>query len=126
LVEDVLRPQRVELVSLSEQLDIRTPGGVLMLTMLGAVAQMERELIGERTRAALTYKRERGERLGATPLGFRTPGPGRVPVPVAAELEPVRFILSRRGAGAAFRTIAAELTVQGFKTTRGGRWVVAG
>jgi hypothetical protein len=66
--------------------------------------------------------RERGERLGATPLGLRTPGPGQLPVVVAAELEPVRFILSRRRAGAAFRTIAAELTVQGFQTKRGGRW----
>jgi hypothetical protein len=42
LVEDTFRAHHVELVSLSEQLDTRTPGGVLMLTMLGAVAQMER------------------------------------------------------------------------------------
>jgi len=98
LVEDVLRPQGVELVSLSEQLDTRTPGGVLMLTMLGAVAQMERELIGERTRAALAYKRERGERLGTTPLGFQTPRPGAAPEPVRQELEAVQYILQQRTA----------------------------
>jgi DNA invertase Pin-like site-specific DNA recombinase len=52
----------VDLVSLSEQLDTRTPAGLLMLTLLGALAQMERELIGERTRMALEHKRSRGER----------------------------------------------------------------
>lgn len=122
LVEDVLRPQGVELVSLSEQLDTRTPGGVLMLTMLGAVAQMEREQVGERTRAALAYKRERGERVGTTPLGFRTPTPGAPMEPAEWELEPVRVILARRAAGVPFRAIAAELRMRGERTKRGGRW----
>ncbi len=38
---------------------------------------MERELIGERTSAALAHKRDMGERLGTTPLGYRIPGPGQ-------------------------------------------------
>lgn len=120
LVEDTFRAHQVELVSLSEQLDTRTPGGVLMLTMLGAVAQMEREQIGERTRAALAYKRTQGQRLGTTPLGFRTPGPGASLEPVETELAPVRYILRRRAEGATFRTIAAELTAKGLPTKRGG------
>jgi hypothetical protein len=37
-------------------------------------------------------------------------------------LEPVHFILSRRGVGVTFRTLAAELTARGFRTKRGGRW----
>jgi DNA invertase Pin-like site-specific DNA recombinase len=122
LVEDTFRAHHVELVSLSEQLDTRTPAGVLMLTVLGGFAQLEREQVGERTRAALAYKRERGERLGTTPLGFRTPGPGVALEPVEAELGPVRYILRRRGEGATFRTIAAELTAQGLPTKRGGHW----
>ncbi len=122
LVEDTFKAHHVELVSLSEQLDTRTPAGVLMVTVLGALAQMEREQIGERTRAALAYKRDRGERLGTTPLGFRTPAPGAALEPVEAELGPVRHILRRRGEGALFRTIAAELTAQGFPTKRGGHW----
>ncbi len=122
LVEDVLRPNGVELVSLSEQLDTRTPAGVLMLTMLGAVAQMEREQIGERTRAALAYKRARGERLGTTPLGFRTPSPGAPPEPDREELTAVLYILRRRDEGAPYRTIAAELLWSGYCTKRGGHW----
>jgi site-specific DNA recombinase len=122
LVEDTFKAHHVELVSLSEQLDTRTPGGVLMLTMLGAVAQMEREQIGERTRAALAYKRERGERLGTTPLGFERTRPGEPRAPVPAELEAVRLILRRRRRGLSFRAIAAELTEAGHMPRHGVRW----
>lgn len=122
LVEDVFKAHHVEMVSLSEQLDTRTPAGVLMVTVLGALAQMEREQVGERTRAALAYKRVRGERLGTTPLGFRTPAPGAALVPVEAELAPVRYIIQRRAQGIPFRTIAAELAQSGHRTKRGGRW----
>jgi DNA invertase Pin-like site-specific DNA recombinase len=75
-VEDVLKPRGVELVSLSDQLDTRTPAGVLMLTVLGALAQMEREQIAERTRFALQHKRARGERLGTVPLGWHRAATG--------------------------------------------------
>jgi DNA invertase Pin-like site-specific DNA recombinase len=122
LVEDVFKPHGVELVSLSEQLDTRTPAGVLMLTVLGALAQMEREQIAERTRAALRYKREQGERLGTTPLGYQTAAPGAPMVPDAAELAAVRHILRRRRAGQSFRDIAVELTAAGHQTKRGGAW----
>jgi site-specific DNA recombinase len=122
LVEDVFKPHGVELVSLSEQLDTRTPAGVLMLTVLGALAQMEREQIGERTRSALRYKRDRGERLGTTPLGYRTTVPGAPMVPHLAEVVAIRLILRRRRAGLSFGRIAAELTAAGHRTKRGGRW----
>jgi hypothetical protein len=39
-------------------------------------------------------ERDRGERLGTTPLGFRTPRPGAAFEPVEAELAPVRYILT--------------------------------
>jgi DNA invertase Pin-like site-specific DNA recombinase len=112
----------VELISLSEQLDTRTPAGVLMLTVLGALAQMEREQIGERTRGALRYKRDKGERLGTTPLGYRTTAAGAPMVPDLAELVAVRLILRRRRAGLSFGRIAAELAAAGHRTKRGGRW----
>lgn len=122
LVEDELKPRNVALVSLSESIDTGTSAGVMMLTMIGALAQMERELIAERTRAALAHKKERGDRLGTTPLGFTTPEPGGKMEPVATELEPVRLILSRRAAGESYRTIAGALTAGGYATKRGGKW----
>ncbi len=108
-------------MSLGEQLDTRTPAGVLTLTLLGAVAQMEREQIGERTRAAMAYKRGLGERVGTVPLGFQPAGDGPM-APVPAELDVVRYILRQRGAGAAFRAIARQLASEGLSTKQGGRW----
>lgn len=122
LVEDELKPRGVALVSLSEAIDTASPAGVMVLTMLGALAQMERELIAERTRAALAHKRTRGDRLGTTPLGFTTPEAGAAMQPVAAELAPVTHIVKRRAAGTPYRAIAAELTAAAYPTKRGGAW----
>jgi site-specific DNA recombinase len=122
LVEGEFAARGVELVSLSEQLDTRTPAGRLMLTLLGALAQMERELIADRTRAALRVKQERGEHLGGTPLGFSLPVPGGALEPWGDELDVVRRILARRAAGASFRRIAEELRAAGLPTKRGGHW----
>lgn len=122
LVEGAFARQGVELVSLSEQLDTSTPAGRLMLTLLGALAQMERELIADRTRAALAVKRERGDRLGGTPLGFDSGASGDGLAANQGELRAVRTILQRREEGAAFRAIAQELRAAGVPTKRGGVW----
>jgi DNA invertase Pin-like site-specific DNA recombinase len=122
LIEDVLRPAGVELVSLAERLDTGSPAGMMVITMLGAMGQLEREIIGERTRAALAVKRERGERLGGEPLGFRATGPKGALEPLESELAPVHLILAKRGAGASFRTIAEDLRAAGVPSKRGGTW----
>lgn len=44
--------------------DLGSPAGKLMLTMLAAVAEMERDLIRERTKAGLEAARARGVKLG--------------------------------------------------------------
>ena len=57
----------VRFIAVTQGIDIR-PGGEamsrLMLTMLGAVAEFERELIAERTRLGLAKARRDGKRLG--------------------------------------------------------------
>ena len=54
----------IEFVSLSESLDTSTPAGKMVFTVLGAVAELERSLIGERVRAGLRNARAKGIRLG--------------------------------------------------------------
>src|SRR6201984_894328 len=58
----------IEFVSLSEQIDTGTPAGQLVFTVLGAVAELERSLIGERIRAGLRNAKAKGKRLGRAPL----------------------------------------------------------
>ena len=45
--------------------------GRFFMTIMAGSAELERNLVSERTKTALTYKRSQGERLGAAPFGFR-------------------------------------------------------
>lgn len=61
---DALGRQGVEFRSLTEALDTTTPGGRLLFNVVGAVAQFEREITVERTRAALELAKRNGRSLG--------------------------------------------------------------
>src|SRR5207244_8821225 len=74
LVEDLFLARHIELHSVSESLDTSTPHGRFVLTLFGGLAQMERELIAERTRGALAWKRENGLPTSHPPLGFANAG----------------------------------------------------
>ena len=50
--------------SLSEAIDTTTAGGRLYFHMIGAMAEFERALIGERTRAGMQAARRRGKHVG--------------------------------------------------------------
>ena len=54
----------IQFVSLCEQVDTSTPTGKLVFTILGAVAEGERNLIAERVRAGLRNARAKGKTLG--------------------------------------------------------------
>lgn len=54
--------------SLTEPINTRTPLGKLVYSMAGAVAEYERSLIRERTKAGVHAARDRGVRLGRPPL----------------------------------------------------------
>jgi DNA invertase Pin-like site-specific DNA recombinase len=53
--------------SLTEGIDTSTPGGRLIMHVMASLAQFERDLIVERTRAGIRAKKERGERHGGAP-----------------------------------------------------------
>ena len=50
--------------SLTEPFDTTTPMGTFVLTVLAAVAQLDREMLSERTKAGLAASRARGTKLG--------------------------------------------------------------
>ena len=65
---ETFRSLGIEFVSLSEAVDTTTPAGKMVFTVLGAVAELERSLIGERVRAGLRNAKAKGKRLGRPPL----------------------------------------------------------
>lgn len=54
----------VQFQSLTENIDTTTPGGVLIFNMFASLAQFERDLIRERTKAGLDAARARGRKGG--------------------------------------------------------------
>ena len=93
---ETFRALGIEFVSLSEQIDTSTPAGKMVFTVLGAVAELERSLIGERVRAGLRNAKAKGKRLGR-------------PSAVADTL----LIAKRRASGASWRAIGREMSLSG-------------
>lgn len=61
---DELRKRDVGLRSLTERIDTDTPAGQCVMTVLSAMAQLEREVLIERVRAGLEAAAKRGRRGG--------------------------------------------------------------
>jgi DNA invertase Pin-like site-specific DNA recombinase len=96
----------VQFVSLSEQVDTSTPTGKMVFTVLGAVAELERNLIVERVRAGLRHARAKGRQLGRPKKSVDA-----------------HQIKSMRAAGDSWRVIARRLGVSVgtvFAAARGG------
>lgn len=60
-----LESGNVQFKSLTEGIDTTTPGGRLILHVMGALAQFERDLVVERTRAGVKRHIEAGGKIGA-------------------------------------------------------------
>lgn len=96
------------LVALDLGVDTSTPSGEAMANVLATFAQLERRLIGQRTREALAVKREQGVRLGR---------------PAVLDAQVVHQIADLRAAGATLTAIADRLNREGVRTAHGGsRW----
>jgi len=59
-----LNERQIGFRSLTEQIDTTTSGGKLIFHVFGALAEFERDLIRERTRAGLAAARARGRKCG--------------------------------------------------------------
>lgn len=63
LIEE-LGGKEVGFQSLSDGINTTTPGGELVFHVIGAIAQFERSLISERTRAGMHAARRKGQHVG--------------------------------------------------------------
>jgi DNA invertase Pin-like site-specific DNA recombinase len=100
------------LVALDVAVDTTTPQGAAMAHVLATFAELERKLIGQRTRDALAVRRAEGVQLGRRPT-----------LPAAV----VRRIVKARRAGATWSSISRELNEEGVPTAQsaGNVWYPA-
>ncbi|WP_114948826.1 recombinase family protein [Microvirga calopogonii] len=72
-VIETLEARRAHFRSLRDPIDTSTPQGIFSLQVLGAVAQLERSLISERTRAGIKAAKARGRKPGNPGMRKRQP-----------------------------------------------------
>ncbi len=96
------------LVTLDLRVDTTTPHGKAMARMAGVFAELERDLIAERTKAALAVKKAQRAKLGR---------------PVTVPKDVRRRIWRMKARGLGWTAIAQKLNGDGVATAQGGkRW----
>ena len=92
--------------------------GRFFLNITASLAQLERDLISERTKDALQSKIANNERAGQIPYGYRLAADNNTLVPVPEEQEVICAIKRLHSQGMSLRAICRELEAIG----HGRRW----
>ncbi len=112
LIEDIFNPKGVDFVSLNESMDTSTPLGRLMLGILSAFAQLERENIRERTSMGMKERVKNGYWMGGgrVPFGYDYDSESGILVP-NQDADTVRKVYELYLKGYSTNTIARMLNL---------------
>lgn len=102
-------------------IDTSSAMGRFFLTVMAGAAEMERNLIRERTTSAMQHKRSKGERVGAVPYGYRLADDGVALEADADEQHTLSLVAQLRADGMSVRAIVDALEARGVRA-RGARW----
>jgi site-specific DNA recombinase len=101
--------------SLNEKIDTSTAMGRFFLNITASLAQMERDLISERTRDALQMKIANHERAGQIPFGYRLSEDGNTLIPHEGEQAVIKLVQRLHRQGLSYRAICKALANAGHK-----------
>lgn len=111
-----------DLYSASEAIDTATPAGRFVFRLLSSLAELEVDMVRERTLAALAHMRALGQRVsGKLPYGYDL-GAGGMLVPNGPEQRAIAAMRQWRAAGASWSAIATRLTAAGTPSKYGKTW----
>lgn len=111
----------LHLVDLGGQtLDTSSAMGRFFLTVMAGAAELERNLIRERTSEAMGYVRSQGLKTGGdVPYGYAVAADGKTLVAQCGEQALLGAIRSARQRGLTQRQVVAEMAQQGYTTRKG-------
>lgn len=104
---ELARSRKWSLVAIDLGVDTTTATGRLVANVMMAVAEWERDTIGERTSAAMQAAKRQGKRITRGPL-----------LPEAT----AQRVLALRAEGLSIKRIAAQLNAEGTPAAMGGVW----
>jgi site-specific DNA recombinase len=121
LVDEVIQPLGKNLMIIDSQIDTSNATGRMILTVLAAMAEMERGLINERTQGGRRSKAaDGGYAYGSPQFGQQSIGKELAEHP--EEQAAIEIIRKHRRAGKSPYAIADYLNTQGIPSKRGGIW----
>ena len=88
--------------------------GRFFLTVMAGVAEMERNLIIERTKATMQHMKSQGKLVGSVPYGSRLDSDGETLLDEPREQEVIRRARLLRAQGLSLMKISKKLQKQGF------------
>ena len=94
--------------------------GKMLITMLAGFAEFERNMIAERTTAALSYKKAHGEAYNHAPYGYDVQD-GML-IENASEARTIARMTTLRADGVSYSRIADTLNADSVPTKRNGTW----
>jgi site-specific DNA recombinase len=112
---ELMKKNHVEFHSIIDSIDTKTAMGKFFINIMASLAQMERDLISERTKDALAMKIIKNERAGQIPYGWRLANDGKTLVMNVEEQKTIRFIRELHKEGHNYSTICRELTRRGYQ-----------
>ena len=94
--------------------------GRMFLTLMAGCAELERNLVAERTASVLAHKKQQGKVYNHTPYGFDRAGDRLVVA--AVEMDRVRLMQERREDGWSLAMIADAFNTDHIPGKNGGKW----
>lgn len=121
LIFDVLEPMGVAVKSVTEALDSATPSGRLLLSILGACAEMDRSYVVSKLRDGRLVKHSRGgHSVGAVAIGYVADNRTLRTDPSTASIVKAMFSMALKGES--LSGITRHLNRTGVASPRGAKW----
>ncbi len=121
-IAEHLEKAGADLVSLSEHIDTTSAAGKMVFRMMAVLAEFERDLVSERTKAALAHKKALGQRVGNIAYGYKLAEDCEVLEEDDQEQLVLQSILRMRRKGYSLQNIADKLNNKGQTTRCGSMW----
>jgi DNA invertase Pin-like site-specific DNA recombinase len=111
-----------DLISLTEKIDTTSAAGKMIFRLLAVLAEFERDLVSERTKAAMAHKAAKGERVGNIPYGYSLAADGVALLVCDKETALLSELRALKAKGLSWRQVAETLNGRGVTTKKGRNW----